>query len=74
MKSQPHNNNHDISMDMLMMSYIHKSIEKCNKIHIPKDIVNNLMKPLHQNAIKYFTFLILSKRKIDEQAPITPPT
>lgn len=61
-------------MNMLMMSYIQKSIEKCNNLHIPKDIVNNLMKFIDQNAIKYLTYLILSRRKLDEQAPVTPPT
>ena len=32
------------------------------------------MKNIHQNAIKYLTYLVLNKRKIDnKQTPVPPP-
>ena len=32
------------------------------------------MKDLHQNAIKYLTYLILNKRKLDNKQAHVPPT
>ena len=53
---------------------IHKdSIEKLNKLNIPKLIIKNLMKNIHQNAIKYLTYLILKKRKLDNKQTLIPP-
>ena len=49
------------------------SIEKLN-LKIPKTSVKTLMRNLHQNAIKYLTYLILNKRKLDnKQAHVPPP-
>ena len=46
------------------------SIEKLTNLEIPKTSIKNLMK----NAIKYLTYLILNKRKLDnKQAHVPPP-
>jgi hypothetical protein len=54
---------------------IHKhSIDKLTKLKIPKSDIKNLMKDIHQNAIKYLTYLVLNKRKLDnKQTPVPPP-
>ena len=54
---------------------IHKqSINKLANLKIPKTSVKILMKNIHQNAIKYLTYLVLNKRKLEyKQAPILPP-
>ena len=50
------------------------SINKLAHLKIPKTTIKTLMKNIHQNAIKYFTYLVLNKRKLDDkQAPIPPP-
>lgn len=50
------------------------SINKLNDLKIPKPNIKKLMKDMHQNAIKYFTYLVLNKRKLEnKQATITPP-
>lgn len=50
------------------------SIKKLTNLNIPKSIIKTLMKNIHQNAIKYLTYLVLNKRKLDnKQAPILPP-
>jgi len=41
------------------------SIEKLTRINIPKSSIKKLMKDIHQNAIKYLTYLVLNKRKLD---------
>ena len=55
---------------------IHKqSIEKLTHPKIPKPSIKNLMKNLHQNVIKYLTYLILNKQKLDnKQTPVPPST
>ena len=36
--------------------------------------IKNLMKNIHQNAIKYLTYLVLNKRKLEnKQTTISPP-
>ena len=43
-------------------------------LKIPKSNIKTLMKDTHQNAIKYSTYLVLNKRKLEnKQATITPP-
>ena len=50
------------------------SIEQLTSLHIPKTHIKTLMKNIHQNAIKYLTYLVLNKRKLDnKQTPIPPP-
>ena len=47
------------------------SIEKLTKLKIPKANIKSLMKKLHENAIKYLTYLVLNKRKLDnKQTPV----
>ena len=48
------------------------SIEKLNNLKIPKANIKNLMKSLHHNAIKYLTYLILNKRKLDNKRSPVP--
>jgi rRNA processing protein Krr1/Pno1 len=38
-----------------------KSIGKPNKLGILKHIIKNIMKSIHQNSIKYFTYLVFDK-------------
>jgi hypothetical protein len=50
------------------------SIEQLTNLKIPKTHIKTLMKNIHQNAIKYLTYLVLNKRKLDnKQTPILPP-
>ena len=50
------------------------SIDQLNKLKIPKCIIKTLMKIIHQNVIKYFTYLVLNERKLDnKQTPVLPP-
>jgi hypothetical protein len=50
------------------------SINQLINLKIPKANVKNLMKNIHQNAIKYLTYLVLNKRKLEnKQTPIAPP-
>ena len=50
------------------------SIEQLTKLKIPKSSIKTLMKILHENVIKYLTYLVLNKRKLDnKQTPILPP-
>jgi hypothetical protein len=50
------------------------SIEKLTKLKIPKHNIKSLMKKIHENAIKYLTYLVLNKRKLDnKQNPVPPP-
>ena len=49
-------------------------IQKLAHLKIPKTTIKIFMKNIHQNAIKYLTYLILNKRKLDnKQAPVPPP-
>ena len=51
-----------------------QSINKLVDLNIPKTNIKNLMKNIHQNAIKYLTYLVLNKRKLDnKQTTIAPP-
>ena len=50
------------------------SIQKLTDMKIPKPNIKKLMKDIHQNAIKYLTYLVLNKRKLDnKQATVPPP-
>ena len=50
------------------------SIQKLTDLKISKPNIKKLMKDIHQNAIKYLTYLVLNKRKLDnKQAPVPPP-
>ena len=44
-------------------------IHKIDELNIPKTIIKNLMKNIHQNAIKYLTYIVLNKRKLDNKQP-----
>ena len=51
-----------------------QSIEKLADLKIQKTSIKTLMKNIHQNAIKYLTYLVLNKRKLDnKQKTVTPP-
>ena len=51
-----------------------RPIKELENLKIPKREIKILMKQLHQIAIKYLTYLILNKRKLDnKQPPIDPP-
>ena len=51
-----------------------QSIEDPEKLKIPKSKIKILMKHLHEIAIKYLTYLIINKRKLDnKQSPVDPP-
>jgi hypothetical protein len=58
-----------------MRGAIHEqSITKLIDLSIPKTNIKNLMKNIHQNAIKYLTYLVLNKGKLDnKQTTIAPP-
>jgi hypothetical protein len=67
--------NHLITITAGVRGAIHEhSIENLTKINIPKSNIKKLMKDIHQNAIKYLTYLVLNKRKLDnKQKPVPPP-
>lgn len=45
-----------------------------NDLTIPKPTVKALMRKIHQNVIKYLTYLVLYKRKLDNrQTPVLSP-
>ena len=51
---------------------IHKN--SIDQLKVPKTSTKILMKNIHQNVIKYLTYLILNKRKLDnKQTPVAPP-
>jgi hypothetical protein len=50
-----------------------QSIKQLTDLKIPKSNIKKLMKDIHQNAIKYLTYLILNKRKLDNNQPPVPP-
>jgi hypothetical protein len=51
-----------------------QSIKKLEELEIPKPGIKSLMKNLHQNAIKYLTYLVLNKSKLDnKQNTVAPP-
>ena len=50
------------------------SIDQLIKLKIPQNNIKTLMKKIHENAIKYLTYLVLNKRKLDnKQTPVPPP-
>ena len=50
-----------------------QSIKDLEKLKTPKSEIQTLMKHLHQIAIKYLTYLILNKRKLDNNnLPLIP--
>jgi hypothetical protein len=49
------------------------SINKLTKLKISKSNIKSLMKHIHQNAIKYLTYLVLNKRKLDKKQTLVPP-
>ena len=56
-----------------IIEVIHKqSVEKLADLKIPKTGIKTLMKNLHHNTIKYLTYVILNKRKLDNNT-IAPP-
>ena len=54
---------------------IHKhSLRGLKNLKIPLSKVKRLMKHIHQVVIKYLTYLILNKQKLDNnQLPVEPP-
>jgi hypothetical protein len=51
-----------------------QSIKKLEDLKIPKSSIKNLMENIHQNAIKYLTYLVLNKRKLNnKQNTVAPP-
>ena len=40
------------------------SVQTNSNLKIPKTSIKTLMKEIHQNAIKYLTYLVLNKRKL----------
>ena len=50
------------------------SISKLANLKISKQAINILMKNIHQNAIKYLTYLILNKMEIGKQTNTCPPS
>ena len=50
------------------------SIDKLKKLHATKITTKNLMKSIHQNTIKYLTYVILNKLKSTmNKTPMTTP-
>ena len=49
------------------------SIEQLDKLKLPKSSIKSLIKIIHQNAIKYLTYLVLNKRKLDNKQTTVPP-
>jgi hypothetical protein len=43
------------------------SIEQLSNLKIPKTHIKTLMKNIHQNAIKYLTYLVMNGRKLDNK-------
>jgi hypothetical protein len=64
-----------ITINIRVRGAIHEhSIEQLNKLKIPKSNIKTPMKNLHHNSIKYLTYLVLNKRKLDnKQTPVLPP-
>ena len=50
-----------------------QSIEKLANLKIPKTSIKTLMKNIHQNALKYLTYLVLNKMKLDNKQTIVAP-
>ena len=69
LENQPRYNNHCRS------TWSHtRTLQKLTDLKIPKSSIKKLMKDIHHNAIKYLTYLVLNKRKLDnKQAPVPPP-
>jgi hypothetical protein len=57
-----------ITITACVRGAIHEqSIKKLEDLNIPKTSIKELMKNIHQNAIKYLTYLVLNKRKLDNK-------
>ena len=50
-----------------------KSIDKLTNLHIHESTTKDLMKFIHQNAIKYVTYSILRRKRDHNQAPVALP-
>ena len=48
------------------------SIEQLSKLNLPKSSIKSLMKNLHENVVKYLTYLVLNERKLDNNKPPIP--
>ena len=59
---------------MVFRAIHEQSFHKLTNLDLPKNNIKNLMEKMHQNAIKYLTYLVLNKRKLkNKQTPISPP-
>jgi hypothetical protein len=74
-KNQGWKTNPLITITTGVQGAIHEqSIDKLANLKISKYNIKTLMKNIHQNAIKYLTYLVLNNRKLEnKQATITPP-
>ena len=50
-----------------------QSINHLTNLKIPKTSIKIFMKNIHQNAIKYLTYLVLNKRKFENKQTTIPP-
>ena len=63
-----------ISITTRVRGAIHEhSTNKLANLKIPKSNNKTLIKKLHQNDIKYLTYLVLNKRKLDNKQTHVPP-
>jgi hypothetical protein len=54
-------------------SYTRKFYQATNQSQSPQNLHQNLMKNIHENAIKYLTYMIMNKKKLDnKQTPVSP--
>jgi hypothetical protein len=74
-KKPSHTNTLVITITAGVRGAIHEHfIDQLTKLKIPKNNIKTLMKKIHENAIKYLTYLVLNKRKLDnKQTPVPPP-
>jgi hypothetical protein len=56
----------------LLIAITTKVREAIHKHFITQSITHNLIKNIHQNAIKYLTYLILIKGKLDNNQTLIP--
>ena len=45
-----------------------QTMDKLSNLKIPKTSIKTLVKEIHQNAIKYMTYLVLNKRKLENKS------
>ena len=64
-----------ITITVGVRGVIHKqSIQVLKHLKIPPNEIKKLMKQIHQISIKYLTYLVPNKRKLNyKQAPVDPP-